>query len=282
LILHQSNKRRAKGDDVTDKEQNDDSLDYHGKPPNKKRSASVYVLRVRNMKIGLANWRLTLFSVFFGTFFLALSFWQVERGADKVKLLAAAAAVADLPGDKLKANLEVDNGDPVRLIGKFVPNLILLLDNKVLNGRVGYEVIQVFEDDSGVSVLVNRGFLAGGRTRAELPKIPAASSAAQPLRGHAYLTTFSLPDQNILGDGSPWVVQVIIPTELEKQAGRELFGYTIRLEESHPDALPRHWPVTIMQPERHYGYAVTWFLMALAVLGIFLYTIRQQSERMSE
>lgn len=275
MILHQSNKRRAEGDDVTDKEQNDDGLDYHWKPPIKKGSASVYVLRVRNMKIGQANWRLTLFSVFFFLFFLALSFWQIERGADKVKLLAAAAAVADLPGAKLTMNLEVKNGDPVRLMGKFVSTHILLLDNKVLNGRVGYEVIQVFEDVSGVSVLINRGFLAGGRTRAELPKPPSANSANQPLRGHAYLTTLSLPEENIFGARPPWVVQVVIPSELENQLGRELFGYTIRLEESHPDALPRHWPVTTMQPERHYGYAVTWFLMALAVLGIFLYTIRQ-------
>lgn len=227
------------------------------------------------MKIGHANWRLTLFSVFFFLFFLALSFWQVERGSDKVKLLAAAAAVADLPGAKLTAGLEVENGDPVRLTGKFVPNRILLLDNKVLDGRVGYEVIQVFEDESGISVLINRGFLAGGRIRTELPKVPPANSANQPLRGHAYLTSLSLPEENISGDSSPWVVQVVRPSELENQAGQKLFDHTIRLEESHPDALPRYWPVTTMQPERHYGYAVTWFLMALAVLGIFIYTIRQ-------
>tara|TARA_R110002111_G_scaffold19473_8_gene47317 strand:+ start:976 stop:1671 length:696 start_codon:yes stop_codon:yes gene_type:complete len=227
------------------------------------------------MNIDRANWRLKLFSAFFLFFFLALSAWQVERGMEKADLLTMAEAQSNLPGQWVTTDLEVSNGEPVRIEGSFNPNAVLLLDNRVIAGRVGYEVLQVFEGENGVKVLVNRGFVAGARTRVELPDVPMANTARQLIRGHAYRTELSVPEENVLGDQSPWVVQVVKPEEMEKLVGQALVDFTVRLEEFHPDALPRYWPVTTMPPERHYGYAFTWFLMALAVVGVFIYTVRQ-------
>jgi surfeit locus 1 family protein len=45
----------------------------------------------------------------------------------------------------------------------------------------------------------------------------------------------------------------------------------LRLDETTPSALPRYWPVTSMSPEKHRGYAVQWFLMAIAVIIAFGY-----------
>ncbi|MFT7139831.1 MAG: surfeit locus 1 family protein [Sulfitobacter sp.] len=229
------------------------------------------------MTLARPNWRLTVFSLVFTLLFISLSIWQVERGQAKAKMLVDNAAVASLPGTEMSLELEVSNGDPIRLYGKFDPQRVLLLDNRVLAGRVGYEVLQVFEDDSGVIVLVNRGFLAGGRTRAELPEAPIANRAAQSIRGHAYLTELEVPRENTAGAKSPWVIQAAVPKNLEVLVGSTLFGHVIRIEESSPDALPRYWPVTTMLPERHYGYAVTWFLMAVAVVALFIFSLKQES-----
>lgn len=229
------------------------------------------------MTLTRPNWRLTAFSLVFTLLFISLSIWQVERGQAKTKMLEDNAAVASLPGTEMSLELDARLGDPVRLYGKFDPLRVLFLDNRVLAGRVGYEVLQVFEDDSGAIVLVNRGFVAGGRTRAELPKTPVANRASQNIRGHAYLTELEVPLENTARTESPWVIQVAVPKNLERLVGSTLFGYVIRLEESSPDALPRYWPVTTMLPERHYGYAVTWFLMAVAVVALFIFSLKQES-----
>ena len=229
------------------------------------------------MTLTRPNWRLAVFSIVFTLLFFSLSIWQVERGQAKAKMLEDNAAVAGLPGVEMSPELDVSQGEPIRLYGKFDPKRVLLLDNRVLAGRVGYEVLQVFDDDSGVTVLVNRGFVAGGRTRAELPVVPVANRAAQSIRGHAYLTELEVPLENIAGSGSPWVIQVAVPKNLEVLVGLTLNHHVIRLEEASPDALPRYWPVTTMSPERHYGYAVTWFLMAVAVIALFIYSLKQEN-----
>ena len=226
------------------------------------------------MSVSNVNWRLALFSSFFLGLFLFLGTWQLQRGEEKTQMLVEADRVAGLPGQMLGAGSLVKNGDPVRLEGQFDPTRVFLLDNRVLQGKVGYEVVQLFESTDGLAALVNRGFVQGGRTRDILPEIPAASSGRQMIRGHAYLTELAVPPNNVAGTTSPWVIQVAVPAFLGKVAGEDLFDRVIRLEEAHPDALPRFWPVTTISPERHMGYAVTWYLMAIAVIAAFIFSVR--------
>ena len=58
----------------------------------------------------------------------------------------------------------------LRLSGLFSEE-IFLVDNQVADGRTGYWVVQLFEDQSGARLLVNRGFVVAPRLRAELPLI---------------------------------------------------------------------------------------------------------------
>ena len=55
--------------------------------------------------------------------------------------------------------------------GVFVPERTVLLDNKVRHHRAGYEVVTPLRLN-GVHVLVNRGWVEAGRTRADLPQVP--------------------------------------------------------------------------------------------------------------
>lgn len=234
----------------------------------------VYVLWVEKMSLTRVNWRLALFSGFFFLFFLYLGTWQVQRSHEKSEMLALADSQAKQPGVLLVEGLKVTSGEPIQIRGKFDPNRVFLLDNRVLQGRVGYEVLQVFEADNGMTTLINRGFVAGERTRKTLPEIPEANTASQMVRGHAYLTELQVPEDNVAGADSPWVLQVARPDVLSEVVGANLFSHVVRLEASHPDALPRFWPVTTMPPERHFGYAVTWYLMAIAVLAAFIFSLR--------
>lgn len=224
------------------------------------------------MTIQKPNWRIALFSVSFLALFLALGFWQLDRASEKRAMLVAATAQANGEGQEFTQGQTVANGNMIRASGKFLPEPIIYRDNSVLNGRVGYEVLQIFASDNGTNFLVNRGFVQAGLRREQLPETPIFNQAHQMIRGQAYLTELIEPTQNVI-ESSPMVVQVVKPETLSSRLNRPLFSHTIRLHESHPDALPRYWPVTTMTPERHQGYALTWFTMALAITIAFVFTL---------
>src|SRR6185503_19446877 len=82
---------------------------------------------------------------------IALGNWQTGRAAEKRALAAAQA--------------------PVTLRGSFEARYTVLLDNKLSHGRPGYHVIQPLRLSQGAYVLVNRGWIAAGASRAQLPEV---------------------------------------------------------------------------------------------------------------
>src|SRR5260221_13997255 len=73
---------------------------------------------------------------------IALGNWQTERAAQK-RAAAAAGAPASLKSE---------------LLAKFT----ILLDNKLHNGRPGYQVVEPLRPGGGKQVLVNRRWIAAG------------------------------------------------------------------------------------------------------------------------
>ncbi len=115
-----------------------------------------------------------------------------------------------------------------------------------------------------------------GTSRAELPVIAPvegetriAASIYQPV-GDAFLLGSELETA-----GWPKVIQTLDPPRLATLAGyddaEKVFPYSLRLGEAGPGALIRYWPVISTTPEKHRGYAVQWFLMATALLALYLY-----------
>ncbi len=196
-------------------------------------------------------------------------------------MLAIAKAQGNGEGQAFAQGQKVANGDMIRASGKFLSEPIIYRDNSVLNGRVGYEVFQVFVAEHGTNFLVNRGYIQAGQRRELLPQLPVFNRSTQVIKGQAYLTELIEPEQNMT-DSSPMVVQVVKPESISRRINLPLFSHTIRLHESHPDALPRYWPVTTMTPERHQGYALTWFTMALAITVAFAFTMVKRAPNSQE
>ena len=228
------------------------------------------------------NWKITLFASACLVLFINLGFWQLARENEKQRFIALqqtraaqpAVAAADLPSE---GDL---SGVLVELSGRFDPDVIFLLDNRVLDGKVGFEVHQLFVDSSNRRFLVNRGFVPMGRTRQDPVDIPRPGELPVRIKGHVYQRA----DDSPIDPGPvPVIVQHIDVVRLGKLLGMELYPYVIRLAESEIGALPRHWPDTIMLPEQHRGYAIQWFTMALAVtLAWFLFSFRQRENEDAE
>ena len=136
------------------------------------------------------NWKLTFFSLFFFVSFLKLGFWQLDRKDEKITLIMKKTELSESKGiEPSDITSATESGTPVVLKGAFDKKVILLLDNKILGGVVGFEVLQLFRDQSGLYFLVNRGFVPGGRTRLENPEIPKIEGFLGVFKGYVYRQT---------------------------------------------------------------------------------------------
>jgi cytochrome oxidase assembly protein ShyY1 len=216
--------------------------------------------------------------------FVNLGLWQLERATEKEDLMAEQAIRRNLPPvvfNELPEDVHHLSGRVVRLKGEYVPGRIFLLDNRVLKGKVGFEVIVPYRESGGVLVLVNRGFVPMGRTREETPVIPSliTSTIAD---GSIYMTvrnSFMPEEETTEAADWPRIVQAGDPLVLQQFIGEDLYPHLIRLTESDPNALPRFWPTTVMLPVKHKGYALQWFTMALVIAMAFaFFTFRKNDD----
>ena len=55
-----------------------------------------------------------------------------------------------------------------------------------------------------------------------------------------------------------------------QRLGRGGLPFEVRLEPG-PASYRVDWPIVSMSPSKHVGYAVQWFALAAALLGLFIY-----------
>jgi surfeit locus 1 family protein len=237
------------------------------------------------------DWRLILFCLSFFVLFLFLGFWQLDRAEEKTQLLAQLETKrSQIPIEDLedyKGSAEQIDGLPVFLKGHYVPDSVILLDNVVLGGKVGFDLLLWFQEaDTNRRFLVNRGFVQMGRTRAELPVIPALKLGSNSLLGHIYAREYATDSM------LPVIPLVVAANEIESRrvsiaqhanplflATTELFAneqvgttypHLIRLALDDPNGLARNWIIANITSEKHMGYAIQWFLMASAIVILLI------------
>ena len=204
-----------------------------------------------------------------------LGFWQLARGEQKRVLLASYAerqSAVPLTVGQL-ALVSEPAFRRVQLRGQFDAHHSLLLDNRMRDGKVGVELLQPFQDQtSGAWLLLNRGWLPWPDRR--IP--PTFSTPEQVLDLQAWVYESPGAAFQLQADPSaarwPRLITAVEPARLWAELGREGFADEVRLA-SGPAAYQADWPViaTGMGPEKHTAYAVQWFAMALALLGLYLY-----------
>ena len=170
------------------------------------------------------------------------------------------------------------NGIRIVLSGKYDEEKVLLLDNRVLHGRVGYEVVHLFHDvRADTRFLVNRGFIPMLGSRAQLPDIPQVPQEPLQVTGrvhHPARADYVLRADTLVFDTFPVLVQSLNLSAHAWSAmvpEHSVYPYVIRLDEEQPGALPRYWQATMLLPQRHLGYAIQWFAMAVAVCLLWLF-----------
>ena len=126
------------------------------------------------------GWKMSLFTLLFCPVLIQMGLWQLDREEEKRQLQRLYdERAAALPIDIAEVDWQSDELSYLAISarGSFDTERSFLLDNRINNSRVGYELLTPFFTEAGELLIVNRGWLAQGQTRADLPEIPSVNDS---------------------------------------------------------------------------------------------------------
>jgi surfeit locus 1 family protein len=203
---------------------------------------------------------------------LSLGHWQAGRAEEKRGLAerfarAGLAVPVPVPGAPVAAGALVFKR--LSATGEFLPEFTVLLDNKVYRGRPGYFVVTPMRiAGSAMHVLVNRGWVAAGARREDVPEVktPAGRLTIEGFgQEHA-------PRVLAVGSDAPKgrVWQGLSLDGFARWSGLALQPVFLEQHAEVADGLVRDWPAPDFGIDRHTSYAMQWYLIAVLSVVIFV------------
>lgn len=220
-----------------------------------------------------------VFSLLVFALLIKLAVWQLDRAAQKDIRLAKMASYQqqDAMGlgfiMKLQGNQEALNDLPIHLSGSFNNQQRFLLDNQIYKGRLGYRVVQLFEDkESGLTVLVNLGWIQGSIDRAFIPQFKEIEGLVS-FRGNVRILEPSilLQDQILENEHWPQRIQSIEIDKISELLEAPLVPFIVYVDNKEELGYVKNWVPIVMPPEKHLGYAFQWFSLAIAWIMLMFY-----------
>jgi len=220
---------------------------------------------------------LTMLAVLVG-----LGTWQMQRLAEKRALIAelaarAAQAPAELPATIADpAALEFA---PVRLHGHFLHDRELFVGARVYKGEAGFHVVTPFVLADGRAVLVDRGWVPGAQ---QAPETRTAGQIAGTVTVDGILRTGGWRGSDLFRPANSPQENLWLWMDLPAMAAHANIANAVTsfYVAAGAAATPGGLPVGgLGLPEvrnNHFGYAMTWYALAVVLLVI---TVMQQSHR---
>ena len=206
-------------------------------------------------------------------FLVSLGLWQLER-ADQKRTIEAAILNANTGPVELIANgrelLDKEYYD-VRLQGNYLSDKQFIYDNQIVDQVSGYYVLTPFilTDQLGV-ILVNRGFIPWNGQRERLADIAVDSVSREiKVQVSSPIKRMELKATDVSRQ-FPVLIQAIDFDVLEEVSKLKFVKVVGLLDPSSSDGYVRKWEPYTGSIEKHIGYAIQWFLMALvlAIIGL--------------
>jgi surfeit locus 1 family protein len=204
--------------------------------------------------------------------------WQLSRAHTKLAnaaLVAERSVLAPLAGSDLArdpATAQAQWQRPIALTGEWDTAHTVFLMNRTMDERSGFYVMTPLRLPDGGAVLVQRGWVP--RDDVDPMKVPAIPVRGGPVK--------------VLGHAAPWPSHWIdighgaggpVRQNLELAAFTVESGLALRpvtviedaTADNATDGLRRDWPVPEIGVATNYGYAVQWFAMSIAFLGLYVW-----------
>jgi surfeit locus 1 family protein len=201
---------------------------------------------------------------------IALGNWQTRRAEEKLEAgrladEAARGPVLQVPAGRVEAaGFERRH---VAARGTFVARDTFFLDNKVLRGTAGYEVVTPLKPEgAGVPILVDRGWIAAG-DRSKLPEVPTPEGV-RTIEGVAVVPSTRFLELGADVDTGKLRQNLVLARE-EKRLGVALQPFVVQQTADTGDGLARVWERPDTGVDRHRSYALQWY--SFAALAAVLY-----------
>jgi cytochrome oxidase assembly protein ShyY1 len=217
------------------------------------------------------GWALALLAI---ALFTSLGAWQAERAVEKQAMLDAVAQVLTRR-EAMPLSLAADEQrrshyDWAAGVGRFDERGPLWLDNQQRNGRAGVHAYRVFRPEGATPLLIDLGWLP-------LPANRAMPAIALP-RGRIEVRGLLVPPPSpglamgtgIAAQGDGWVLTRMDTAALSRtlKLTPPLAPRVLRLDPAVPLGYERDLQLlaNTLPPDRHRGYSLQWFALAIAVL----------------
>ncbi len=206
-----------------------------------------------------------------------LGIWQLQRAEYKEAMandFASGSETVLIDGSAPIATLEnLGRFQQVTLTGRYASDRQFLLDNMTDGGAAGYHVLTPFlAEGSDTWILVNMGWIPKSFWTSLLPDFEVDESNRRVTGRISRLPRPGLELETGADAVPEWprVVQFPTAAELAQMLDATLSGRILLLDAAAEDGYLRNWAPTEFGPERHYGYAVQWFALALTLAIIYL------------
>ena len=218
---------------------------------------------------------LSLAAVFFAALGIYLGFWQLGRAAQKEVLQAAMEQQASKPPLAQAVLLNVFDANAVLhqrvlLSGSWVPQSTVYLDNRQMDGKVGFFVLTPLRlQGSDKVIMVQRGWAPRNfESRETVPEVQTPTGLVQ-IEGRIALAPSKLYEP---GQGSLQVIRQNLDMDaFRSETGLPLLNLTVRQTGVPSEGLRRDWPAVQFGVDKHYGYAFQWFGLSALVIVLYLW-----------
>ncbi len=241
------------------------------------------------MRFSAKKSEVIIFTVFF-VLFSSLGSWQLKRAEEKrrieTQINARSADKALLLTGTVEWDAETNEYQKIQVKGEFVLDGQLLIDNIIVDSKPGYHVITPMKiAGSDLHILVNRGWVAQGRSREVLPEVelPAGEIVLQGIVRTPSALPFIESSSVPLSKTVPFNLWLYLDIgKYQSQSSLEIVPFAMLQNNDSGDGLLREWPAYNAKVAMHIGYAIQWFAFSLIVTILFIALGRKRGRAENE
>ncbi len=208
---------------------------------------------------------------------LSLGNWQTRRAEEKQNLAHEQAQQAALPAVDLQLLGESTapaNFRAVQMMGTFMKEWPIYLDNRPYQGKAGFYLLMPFKlKESGKIIIIMRGWLPRDmqdRQKLAITPTPEGMVKLEGVIRSSVGKVMQLGSEQALQAGV--IRQNFQVAELSKASGLHIENIIVEQTTELRDGLIRDWPQPSLGTDKHKGYAFQWYGLAVTALLFFIAT----------
>ncbi|TKG03238.1 SURF1 family protein [Vibrio sp. F13] len=226
---------------------------------------------------------------------IKLGLWQLDRGNEKLRyeqqlseraqqsFRSLDTVISEWKGSRTQAQGTSEqqflNGLKVDVELETPSGLVVLLDNQINQGTVGYVIYMLGEVQSKEQgnqllhekqLLIDLGFVPASNDRRELPQLGSITVPTK-MSGRLYTRSINpLSHELGLENTTPNRIQNLNIAVLSQYTGQEVLPFVFQPQSLDSWPYEMLWRPTAMRSEKHFGYSFQWFVMAAVLLFLML------------